>query len=96
MQRLTLTFVAAAAAQTLRVWEFGIPVEIKYIADPSMHSMPSIAVHPNGQWFAAQSLDNQIVIYGREPPAVSRGQLVVCTPDPQAALSAHCCGWACS
>lgn len=94
--------------QTLRVWEYGIPVQIKYIADPSMHSMPAVAVHPNSaqtreaaqlsrhtrrprvpvgvhrfrpelylgfasrlspfpspaaQWLAAQSMDNQIVIY---------------------------------
>ncbi len=56
-------FVSSSDDKTLRVWEFGIPVVIKYIADPSMHSMPSLATHPNGQWLAAQSMDNQIVIY---------------------------------
>lgn len=94
-------------SQTLRVWEYGIPVQIKYIADPSMQSMPAVTVHPNcappppgraapalacshasvdiaspgpqhwpdpsphlcplpspaAQWLAAQSMDNQIVIY---------------------------------
>jgi hypothetical protein len=37
--------------------------QIKYIADPGMHSIPSVAVHPNGKWLCGQSLDNQIVTY---------------------------------
>eukprot|EP00761_Pharyngomonas_kirbyi_P004726 gb/GECH01004731.1/.p1 GENE.gb/GECH01004731.1/~~gb/GECH01004731.1/.p1 ORF type:complete len:593 (+),score=109.36 gb/GECH01004731.1/:1-1779(+) len=57
-------FVTSSDDKTLRVWEYGIPVVIKYIAEPHMHSMPSIAVHPNNKWFAAQSLDNQILVYG--------------------------------
>lgn len=57
-------FVTSSDDKTLRAWEYGIPVVIKYIADPAMQSMPSIAVHPNNQWFAAQSMDNQIMIYG--------------------------------
>lgn len=28
-----------------------------------MHSIPSVAVHPNGKWLCGQSLDNQIVTY---------------------------------
>ncbi|GAB2220491.1 hypothetical protein Droror1_Dr00008145 [Drosera rotundifolia] len=57
-------FVTSSDDKSLRVWEFGIPVVIKYISEPHMHSMPSIAVHPNTNWLAAQSLDNQILIYG--------------------------------
>lgn len=38
-------------------------VQIKYIADPGMHSIPAVAVHPNKQWFVGTSLDNQIVTY---------------------------------
>ncbi|GBG86853.1 hypothetical protein CBR_g42136 [Chara braunii] len=56
-------FVTSSDDKSLRVWEFGIPVVIKYISEPHMHSMPSICVHPNGNWFAAQSLDNQILVY---------------------------------
>ncbi|KAF3611453.1 hypothetical protein DY000_02044920 [Brassica cretica] len=57
-------FVTSSDDKSLRVWEFGIPVVIKYISEPHMHSMPAISVHPNGKWLAAQSLDNQILIYG--------------------------------
>jgi pre-mRNA-processing factor 17 len=56
-------FVTSSDDKSLRVWEFGIPVVIKYISEPHMHSMPSITVHPNTNWLAAQSLDNQILIY---------------------------------
>ena len=31
------------------VWDYGIPVPIKYISEPGMHSMPKTQVHPNGQ-----------------------------------------------
>ncbi|KAK1296957.1 hypothetical protein QJS10_CPB15g01730 [Acorus calamus] len=57
-------FVTSSDDKSLRVWEFGIPVVIKYISEPHMHSMPSISLHPNSNWLAAQSLDNQILIYG--------------------------------
>lgn len=28
-----------------------------------MHSIPSVAVHPNKKWLCGQSMDNQIVTY---------------------------------
>ena len=56
-------FVTSSDDKTLRVWEFGVPVQIKYIADPSMHSIPSIALHPSGNYFSGQSQDNQVVTY---------------------------------
>lgn len=56
-------FVTSSDDKSLRVWEFGIPVVIKYISEPHMHSMPSISLHPNSNWLAAQSMDNQILIY---------------------------------
>lgn len=56
-------FVTSSDDKSLRVWEFGIPVVIKYISEPHMHSMPSIALHPSTNYLAAQSLDNQILIY---------------------------------
>ena len=56
-------FVTSSDDKSLRVWEFGIPVVIKYISEPHMHSMPSISLHPSTNYLAAQSLDNQILTY---------------------------------
>eukprot|EP00892_Ulva_mutabilis_P000878 jgi/Ulvmu1/10791/UM069_0025.1 len=56
-------FVSTSDDKTLRVWELGVPVQVKYIADPSMHSMPAVGEHPNGKALCYQSLDNQIVTY---------------------------------
>ena len=56
-------FVTTSDDRTMRAWEYGINVQIKYIAEPSMHAMPAVAVHPSGKYMSAQSLDNRIVTY---------------------------------
>lgn len=56
-------FVSTSDDKSLRVWEWDIPVDFKYIAEPGMHSMPSVTLSPNGKWLGCQSLDNQIMIF---------------------------------
>ncbi|KAJ2743633.1 hypothetical protein GGI20_003605 [Coemansia sp. BCRC 34301] len=56
-------FISTSDDKSIRVWEFGIPVVIKLVADPSMHSVPAVALHPSQKWFVGQSMDNRIVVY---------------------------------
>ncbi|KAI9991896.1 hypothetical protein PInf_017307 [Phytophthora infestans] len=56
-------FVSTSDDKKLLVWEWGIPVPIKYISEPGMHAMPAVTLHPSGGFFAGQSLNNQIDVY---------------------------------
>lgn len=42
-------FMTTSDDKTIRGWDFDIPVVIKYIAEPYMHSMPSVAKHPGSE-----------------------------------------------
>ncbi|XP_064404437.1 pre-mRNA-processing factor 17-like isoform X2 [Halichondria panicea] len=57
-------FVTTSDDKSLRVWEWDIPVDMKYVAEPAMHSMPSVTVHPTGKWLGCQSMDNKIMVFG--------------------------------
>lgn len=56
-------FVSTSDDKTIRMWEYGIQAQAKYIADPAMHAISSACVSPNEKWWVGQSADNQIVTY---------------------------------
>ncbi|KAL2405922.1 Pre-mRNA-processing factor 17 [Exophiala dermatitidis] len=56
-------FISTSDDKSLRAWEYGIPVPIKFVADPSMYALVRAAPHPSGKYVAFQSADNQIVVY---------------------------------
>lgn len=56
-------FITTSDDKSLRAWEYGIPVPIKFVAEPYMYPMVRSAPHPSGKYAAFQSSDNQIVVY---------------------------------
>jgi pre-mRNA-processing factor 17 len=56
-------FVTTSDDKSVRVWEWDIPVDFKYIADPGMHSMPAVTKSPDEKYLAATSLDNKICVF---------------------------------
>lgn len=45
------------------LWEYGIPVVVKYIAEPTMHSCPAVSMSPDKKVLMYQSMDNKMICY---------------------------------
>ncbi|AFZ79305.1 pre-mRNA splicing factor, putative [Theileria equi strain WA] len=66
----TVTFIdnnrkilTTADDKKMLVWEYNVPVVVKHIGNPSMHSVPAVVTHPSDKFVLGQSMDNQIVVY---------------------------------
>ncbi|KAG7194040.1 uncharacterized protein KQ657_005243 [Scheffersomyces spartinae] len=58
-------FMLTSDDKTVRFWDWQINIPVKFISDPSQHSMPLAKVTPDGRFIALQSMDNTIhVIQG--------------------------------
>jgi len=58
-----IKMVTSSDDKKILVWEWDIGVPVKYISDPTMHSMPCMTIHPSYQFFCGQSLDNHIAVF---------------------------------
>lgn len=59
----TKRFISTSEDKTVRVWDLQINIPVKLISDPTLHSMPITKVHPHNKYFAAQSMDNSIMVF---------------------------------
>jgi pre-mRNA-processing factor 17 len=59
--------VTTSDDKKILVWEYGINVPVRWIADPSMHSIAAATLHPSGTMWCAQSMDNQVLVYNLSP-----------------------------
>ncbi len=56
-------FVSTSDDKKIFIWDYGVPVVIKHIAEAHLHSVPYVTVHPSQKWFIGQSMNNQIIVY---------------------------------
>ncbi|KAF2756272.1 WD40 repeat-like protein [Pseudovirgaria hyperparasitica] len=56
-------FITTSDDKSLRAWEYGIPVPIKFIAEPHMFAMTRGDMHPSQKYVAYANQDNQITVY---------------------------------
>lgn len=61
-------FITTSDDRRLLIWEPGVPMPIKEIADTSLHAIQATSMHPQGRWLACQSADNSIVMYSLTDP----------------------------
>merc|ERR1719326_1742223 len=43
------------------IWDYGIPVVVKYISESHMRPVPAVTISPDGRIWTGQSGDNQII-----------------------------------
>jgi len=56
-------FVSTSDDKSIRVWQYGIGAELKYLAEPHMHAIAHVTKSYDDNWLLCQSGDNQIIVY---------------------------------
>ena len=59
-------FVSCGDDKKIYLWEFGIPIVIKHIADPSVPAITKTCAHPNGRYFLGQTQTNKILVFNTQ------------------------------
>ncbi|KAI6178481.1 39S ribosomal protein L52, mitochondrial [Aphelenchoides besseyi] len=56
-------FCSTSDDKSIRIWEWGIPVDTKLIQNAGMHSIPVMVKAPSEKWIIGQSMDSKIVLF---------------------------------
>lgn len=56
-------FVSTGDDKKIYLWEFGVPVVIKHIADPKVNAVTRTFLHPNQRCFLGQTQNNQVLVF---------------------------------
>src|SRR6266581_3374817 len=84
-------FVTTSDDKTIRAWDFDIPVVIKYIAEPHMHSMPAVTLHPSSMSVLSKSFEmsSDAVQRNTSPPSrwIIKSSYIVQTTSDKIARS---------
>lgn len=55
-------FISTSDDKSVRIWRWNVNIPIKVISSPQQYSMPAAVSHPEGNYFALQSMDNSIQV----------------------------------
>ncbi|KAK0725187.1 WD40-repeat-containing domain protein [Lasiosphaeris hirsuta] len=102
-------FMTTSDDRSLRVWEYGIPVEIKTISEPDMFALTKSTQHPSGKYVLYQCSDNSIVAYSAASDKFRQNRKkswrghntagsaigLTCSPDGQFVVSGDTAGYVC-
>ncbi|KAK0610199.1 WD40-repeat-containing domain protein [Bombardia bombarda] len=105
----TRRFMTTSDDRSLRVWEYGIPVEIKTISEPDMFALTKSTQHPSGKYVLYQCSDNSIVAYSASSDKFRQNRKkswrghntagsaigLTCSPDGQFVVSGDTGGYVC-
>jgi pre-mRNA-processing factor 17 len=56
-------FCSTSDDKSLRIWEWGIPVDTKLIQNAGLHSIPTMTKSPDEKWIVGQAMDNRLVLF---------------------------------
>jgi pre-mRNA-processing factor 17 len=60
-------FVSTGDDKKVLLWDYGVPVVLKEIFETELHAMPSVALHPSGNYLVGNAQNNQIAIFALQP-----------------------------
>ena len=56
-------FISTSDDKKIFLWEFGIPVVAKHVSETDLGAIPAAQMHPSGNYWAGQSMDDKLLIY---------------------------------